>query len=80
MKLGSVAGPVIKANGRLTFEDDMRSGGLLLSLSWPIQSDHLSIADWMIPVGTFSWQGLVHSWNAGPGEVMTVLGFFIGLY
>ena len=28
-KLGSVAGPVIKANGRLTFEDDLRSGGLL---------------------------------------------------
>ena len=28
-KLGSVAGPVIEANGRLTFEDDLRSGGLL---------------------------------------------------
>ena len=27
--LGSVAGPVIKANGRLTFEDDLRSEGLL---------------------------------------------------
>ena len=27
-KLGSVAGPVIQANGRLTFEDDLRSGGL----------------------------------------------------
>ena len=27
--LGSVAGPVIQANGRLTFEDDVRSGGLL---------------------------------------------------
>ena len=25
--LGSVAGPVIQANGRLTFEDDLRSGG-----------------------------------------------------
>ena len=29
MKLGSVTGPVIQANGRLTFEDDLRSGGLL---------------------------------------------------
>jgi hypothetical protein len=29
IKLGSVAGPVIQANGRLTFEDDLRSGGLL---------------------------------------------------
>ena len=28
-ELGSVAGPVIQANGRLTFEDDLRSGGLL---------------------------------------------------
>ena len=28
-KLGSVAGPVIQANGRLSFEDDLRSGGLL---------------------------------------------------
>ena len=26
--LESVAGPVIQANGRLTFEDDLRSGGL----------------------------------------------------
>jgi hypothetical protein len=25
----SVAGPVIQANGRLTFEDDLRSGGQL---------------------------------------------------
>ena len=29
LELGSVAGPVIQANGRLTFEDDLRSGGLL---------------------------------------------------
>ena len=28
-ELGSVAGPVIQASGRLTFEDDLRSGGLL---------------------------------------------------
>ena len=32
-KLGSVAGPVIQANGRLTFEDDLRSGGLLCFIS-----------------------------------------------
>jgi hypothetical protein len=29
LELGSVAGPAIQANGRLTFEDDLRSGGLL---------------------------------------------------
>ena len=29
LKLGSVVGPVIQANGRLKFEDDLRSGGLL---------------------------------------------------
>ena len=28
-KLESVPGPVIQVNGRLTFEDDLRSGGLL---------------------------------------------------
>jgi hypothetical protein len=27
--MGSVVGPVIQANGRLTFEDDLSSGGLL---------------------------------------------------
>ena len=31
--LGSVAGPVIQANGRLSFEDDLRSGGLLYCVS-----------------------------------------------
>ena len=30
---GSVAGPVLQANGRLTFEDDLRSGGLLCFIS-----------------------------------------------
>ena len=30
---GSVAGPVIQENGRLTFEDDLRSGGLLCFIS-----------------------------------------------
>ena len=28
-ELGSDVGPVIQANGRLTIEDDLRSGGLL---------------------------------------------------
>ena len=32
-KLGSVAGLVIQANGRLTFEDDLRPGGLLFFIS-----------------------------------------------
>ena len=27
--------------------------------------------------GTFSWQDTVHSWKAGPGEVMTVENLFI---
>ena len=29
--------------------------------------------------GTFSWQDPVHSWKAGPGEVMTVENLFIYL-
>mgnify|MGYP001418947778 CR=1 FL=1 len=32
-ELGSVAGAVIQANGRLTIEDDLRSGGLLCFIS-----------------------------------------------
>ena len=31
--VGSVAGPVIQANGRLSFEDDLMSGGLLYFVS-----------------------------------------------
>ena len=45
-----------------------------VSLSWPIQSDHLLIADRMImPLS----QDPVHSWKAGPGEVMTVANFLL---
>ena len=46
-----------------------------LSLSGTIQSDHLAIADRMIlPSGWEHSHGKdpVHSWKAGPGEVMTV--------
>ena len=46
-----------------------------LSLSRPIQSDHLLIADYddtVFGAGTLTWQNPVHSWKAGPGEVMTV--------
>ena len=39
--------------------------GWQLPLSWLIQSDHLLIADCMIPPF-----GQEHSWKAGPGEVM----------
>ena len=38
VKLGSVAGPVIQANGRLSFEDNLRSGGLLYCVSHRGQS------------------------------------------
>ena len=46
-----------------------------LSLSEPIQSDHLSIADYddtALGAGTLTWQDPVHTWKAGLGEVMTV--------
>ena len=33
MSLVHLRGPVIQANGRLTFEDDLRSGGLLCFIS-----------------------------------------------
>lgn len=46
-----------------------------LSLSRLIQSDHLWITNYddiTLSVGTLTWQDPVHSWKAGPGEVMTV--------
>ena len=33
VKLGFAVGPVIQANGRLKFEDELRSGGLLYCVS-----------------------------------------------
>jgi len=50
-KLGSVAaGPVIQANGRLTFEDDLRSGGLLyFTTQWT--SVRTELADSMVTLG-----------------------------
>ena len=33
--------------------------------------------DTAIGAGTFLWQDPVHSWKAGPGEVMTVENLFI---
>ena len=44
-------------------------------LPGPIQSDQLSITDCddiAFGAGTLTWQDPVHSWKAGPGEVMTV--------
>ena len=33
---------------------------------------HRRLDDTTFGAGTFSWQDPVHSWTAGPGEVMTV--------
>ena len=49
-KLGSLAGPVIQANGRLTFEDDLRSGGLLCFISMN-DSVRTELADSMVTPG-----------------------------
>ena len=35
-------------------------------------SDNCRLDDTAFGVGKFSWQDLVHSWKAGPGEVMAV--------
>ena len=50
VKLGSVAGPVIQANGRLTFEDDLRLGGLLCFISMNA-SVRTELADSMVTPG-----------------------------
>ena len=49
-ELGSVAGPVIQANRRLTFEDDSRSGGLLCFISMNA-SVRIELADSMVTPG-----------------------------
>ena len=43
-------GPVIQANGRLTFEDDLRSGGLLCFISMNA-SIRTELADSMVTPG-----------------------------
>ena len=43
-------GPVIQANGRLTFEDDLRSGGLLCFISMNA-SARTELADSMVTPG-----------------------------
>ena len=50
VKLGSVAVPVIQANGRLIFEDDLRSGGLLCFISMNA-SVRTELADSMVTLG-----------------------------
>ena len=49
-ELGSVAGPVIQANGRLTFEDDLRSRGLLCFISMNA-SVRTELANSMVTLG-----------------------------
>ena len=49
-KLGSVVGTVIQANGRLPFEDNLRSGGLLyFTTKWT--SVRTELADSMVNLG-----------------------------
>ena len=45
-----LCGPVIQANGRLTFEDDLRSGGLLCFISMNA-SVRTELADSMVTPG-----------------------------
>ena len=50
MKLGSVWGPVIRANGRLNLEDDLRSGDLL-SCVLQLTSIHTELSNMMVTLG-----------------------------
>ena len=50
LPLGSVAGPVIQANGRLIFENDLRSEGLLCYISMNA-SVRTELADSMVTPG-----------------------------
>ena len=53
-----------------------------ISILTNTQSDHLFIAERMIldtafGAVAFSWQDPVHSWKAGPGEVMILAGTIV---
>ena len=50
IQLGSVVGPVMQASGRLTFEDDLRSEGLLCFISMN-PSVRTELADSMVTPG-----------------------------
>ena len=50
VRWGFVAGPVSQANGRLSFEDDLRSGGLLYCVSQQT-SVRTELADSMVTLG-----------------------------
>ena len=50
LELGSVAGPVVHAHGRLTFEDDLMSGGLLCFIAMNA-SVRTELADSMVTPG-----------------------------
>jgi hypothetical protein len=61
--LGSVPDPVIQANGRLIFENDLRSGGRLgFTTQWT--SIRTGLADSMVTLGgTQGWLGVVRDVN-----------------
>ena len=45
LKMGYFAGPIIQANGRLKFEDDLRSGGLFYCASQSTSKlDYVSVS------------------------------------
>jgi hypothetical protein len=51
-------GPVIQANGRLTFEDDLRSGGLLMLHYTVNQHPHWARQQYGHSGGTRGWLGV----------------------
>ena len=72
----------VSSSGPLGFIVCMKCCGMVdsvqrwqLSLSEPIKSDHLLIADCddtAFEAETLTWQDPIHSWKKGPGEVMPV--------
>ena len=56
MKLGSVAGPVIQANGRLSFEDDLRSA--FITVFHSESGSALSLLTVWLSGGTQGWLGV----------------------
>ena len=57
MKLGSVAGPVIQANGRLSFEDNLRSEACFTVFHSELASKLSLLRVWSL-WGTQGWLGV----------------------
>ena len=73
-KLGSVAGSVIQANGRLSFEDELRSGGLFYCVSQCTKGHSLYQSRQCTVKNLSFWKKKVKKVEFGPGFERVING------